>query len=542
MLAETFDYIIVGAGSAGCVVASRLARDRNHKVCVLEAGPMDRNPYIHIPAGFIKTVHDPRINWLYQTEPGEWTGGRRISQPRGKVVGGSGAINGHVFNRGQACDFDGWLERGNTGWGYTDVLPYFKRLETYHGTGNSVFRGSNGPFQVTELNWQHPLTDAFIQSARELGIPANTDYNGANQAGVFPAQRSIYRGRRCSPAQAYLHPALSTGNIDLRPNALATKILFDNGRAKELCYYRGGQQYKLEATREIILCGGVFNTPQLLQLSGVGSSETLNDLAIPVVHHLPGVGQNLRDHCYIPVSARVRNIKSLNERSRGIPLCMEVLKYVFGRRGLLALQPSLCYLSWKSHPELTDNDIQIAYAPASYDTSRDMQLNDYPGVTCAPWQHVPKSKGLVQVCSRDALDPPRIQPNYLQEPSDREVLLAAARLSRDILSARAFSDFFESEDQPGNDVNTDDEWYDYMRQSVSTGYHPVGTCRMAPVSDPTAVVDSELKVHGIQALRVVDASVMPNIPSGNTHASTLMIAEKGSDMILGKPPLPAAEL
>ena len=272
MLAETFDYIIVGAGSAGCVVASRLARDRNHKVCVLEAGPMDRNPYIHIPAGFVKTVHDPRINWLYQTEPGEWTGGRRISQPRGKVVGGSGAINGHVFNRGQACDFDGWLKRGNTGWGYTDVLPYFKRLETYHGTRNSVFRGSNGPLQVTELDWQHPLTDAFIQSARELGIPANTDYNGANQAGVFPAQRSIYRGRRCSPAQAYLHPALSTGNIDLRQNALATKILFDNGRAKELCYRRGGRQYKVEATREIILCGGVFNTPQLLQLSGVGSS------------------------------------------------------------------------------------------------------------------------------------------------------------------------------------------------------------------------------------------------------------------------------
>ena len=225
MLAETFDYIIVGAGSAGCVVASHLARDRNHKVCVLEAVPMDRNPYIHIPAGFVKTVHDPRINWLYQTEPGEWTGGRRISQPRGKVVGGSGAINGHVFNRGQACDFDGWLKRGNPGWGYTDLLPYFKRLETYHGTGDSVFRGSNGPFQVTELDWQHPLTDAFIQSARELGIPANTDYNGANQAGVSAAQRSIYRGRRCSPAQAYLHPALTAGNIDLRVNALATKIL-----------------------------------------------------------------------------------------------------------------------------------------------------------------------------------------------------------------------------------------------------------------------------------------------------------------------------
>ena len=541
-MAETFDYVIVGAGSAGCVVAHRLARQDNLKICVLEAGPKDTNPFIHIPAGFVKTVLDPKLNWLYQTESGDWTPGRRVSQPRGKVLGGSGSINGHIFNRGQRSDFDGWAERGNPGWSYAEVLPYFKRLETYHGDGDERYRGKDGPFQVTEIGWRHPLTEAFIQSANELGIPSNPDYNGADQSGVAYAQRSIYRGKRCSPARAYLYPAIKSGRVSVRTGTLVDKILFEDKRARGVQYERDGVTRTVSATREVIVCGGVFNTPQLLQLSGIGSADLLRDFDIPVIADLPGVGENLRDHCYVPVSARVKGVNSLNERSRGIPLLTEIGKYLLTRRGLLSMQPSIVYLSWKSDPALSANDIQISYAPASYDATNDMQLNTYPGVTCAPWQHCPQSKGFVRIQSTNPREHPKIQPNYLSEESDRKTLLASVRLSRKILRANAFAAYFDYEDMPGDQVQSDDEWLDFARQTASTTYHPMGSCRMGPDSDPTAVVDHELRVRGVEGLRVVDASIMPAMVSGNTNAATLMLAEKASDMILGKPPLPAAEV
>lgn len=538
-MATEFDYVIVGAGSAGCVIAHHLAQQSDTKICLLEAGPMDRNPFIHIPAGFVKTVLDPKVNWLYRCAPGEWTGGRLVSQPRGKVLGGSGSINGHIFNRGQCKDFDGWAERGNPGWSYAEVLPYFKRLETYHGDGEARYRGQAGPFQVTEIDWRHPLMEAFIRVANELGIPSNPDYNGSDQSGVAYAQRSIHRGRRCSPAKAYLHPALKTGRIDLRVEALVDRLNFEDQRATGVTYQRDGKTETVRARQEVILCGGVFNSPQLMQLSGLGPSSLLQDFGIPVIADLAGVGENLRDHCYVPVSARVKGVRSLNERSRGLPLLAEIGKYLVARKGLLSLQPSIVYISWKSDPSLESNDIQISYAPASYDASHDMQLNRYPGVTCAPWQHCPQSSGYVRIQSLDPQEHPTIQPNYLDAEIDRQTLLAAVRLSRAILKSDAFNPWFEYEDLPGGAVQSDDEWLDFAQQNCGTTYHPMGSCRMGPASAPDSVVDHELRVHGVENLRIVDASVMPTMVSGNTNAATLMLAEKAADMILGKTPLTA---
>lgn len=535
-----FDYVIVGAGSAGCVLANRLS-DHGHSICLLEAGPLDRHPLIHIPAGFVYTVRDPKVNWLYQSEPCEYINGRRTSQPRGKVVGGSGSINGHVFNRGQRSDFGGWRDRGNPGWGYADVLPYFKRLETFHGQGDPKYRGNDGPFQVTELDWHHPLLDKFVEAANSLGIPRNPDYNGESQTGIAYAQRSIYRGTRMSPAKAYLHPVLRKAQVELRVDALAERILFDGQRATGIRYLRDGQRQQVNARREVIISGGTFNTPQILQLSGIGPAELLNQHGIEVVRDLPGTGENLRDHCYAPVSVKIRNIKSLNERTHGFGLAREILRYLFQRKGLLALQPSLVYASWKSDPEIPHNDIQISFAPASYDAEKDMALNRYAGATCAPWQHNPNSKGSVRIRSSDGRDHPLIQMNWLDDESDRHTLVAAMKLSRKIFHAKPFAPYFEADDQPGDEVHSDDEWLAYARQTASTAYHPVGTCRMGPDSDTSAVVDHELRVKGVDNLRVVDASIMPRAPSGNTNAATLMIAEKAADMILGKSPLPPAD-
>ena len=336
------------------------------------------------------------------------------------------------------------------------------------------------------------------------------------------------------PAKAYLHPAMKSGLIDLRAEALVEKLLFENRRATGVRYQRDGKSVTVKARREIILCGGVFNSPQLLQLSGVGPASLLRELEIPVVAEIPGVGENLRDHCYVPVSARVKGIRSLNERSRGLPLAVEIAKYLAARKGLLSLQPSIVYLSWKSDPGLTANDIQISYAPASYDPGNDMQLNRYPGVTCAPWQHRPHSKGHVRIRSPEPREHPAIQPNYLTEELDRQVMLASVRLSRAILHSNAFVPYFELEDLPGDKVQSDDEWLDFARQNCSTTYHPMGSCRMGPTSDSSAVVDHKLCVRGIEKLRIVDASIMPTMVSGNTNAATLMLAEKASDMILGK--------
>ncbi|MBS37442.1 MAG: choline dehydrogenase [Thiotrichales bacterium] len=540
--AESFDYVIVGAGSAGCVIANRLVTLGQAKVCVLEAGPRDYNPFIHIPAGFMKTVENPNVNWMYQTEPSRWTDGRRIAQPRGKTLGGSGSINGHIYNRGQRLDYDVWAQLGNVGWSYAEVLPYFKRCEHRIGVGDETYRGREGPFVVTDLDWSHPLLDAFIAGAVDYGLPLNTDYNGATQRGVSVCQRSIYKGRRMSPARAFLHPARRSNLLSVKTEAHVDKLVFNGKRATSVRYFQFGQAKTVEANREVILCGGVFNSPQILHRSGVGAEALLAEIGVPLVHALDGVGEGLRDHCYVPITTRVKNSDSLNERSRGWPLLKEIANYALRRKGILSIQPTLVYITWDSDPQVQNSDIQVTFTPASYHEQYEKGLADYPGMTVGAWQHRAESKGYVRARSSNPYEPPIIQPNYLDAEVDRKALIGASRLARALSTTPQMMHFHAGEVLPGDQVQSDDEWLDFAKRNCSTTYHPVGSCRMGPTSDPNAVVDARLRVHGLENVRVADASIMPTVPSGNTHAPTLMIGEKASDMILGRTPLPAVDL
>ena len=537
---EIFDYIIVGAGSAGSVLANRLSGSAT--VCVLEAGPSDRNPFIHIPAGFMKTLVDPAVNWLYETEPGPGIDGRRIHAPRGKVLGGSSSINGHIYNRGQRLDFDGWAQRGNRGWGYADILPYFKRTERRIGDGDDAFRGRDGGLVVTDLAWRHPLCDAFIDGAVGLGIPRNPDYNGARQEGVGYFQRAIYKGRRVSAARAFLNPARHRRSLDIRTRVHVHRVLFEGRRATGIAYRRGGAIAEIQARREVIVCGGAVNSPQLLQISGIGPAGLLRDIGVPVVHNLPGVGENLRDHYPVRMVARVKGIGTINERVRGVNLLAEVAKYAFARKGVLTLSPSLVHIFWKSDEALDHGDLQMTFTPASYKEGVQSQLDDFPGMTVAVWQQRPESSGYVRARSGDAMKAPAIQPNYLAREYDQRVLLDGMRLGRRLLGTPELAPYYDGEEYPGAGRTGDDELLGFARQMGTTAFHLMGTCAMGPASDPGAVVDDTLRVHGIAGLRVVDASIMPTMPSANTNAATLIIAEKAADMIVGKPPLAAATL
>ena len=509
-----------------------------YTVCVLEAGPTDWNPFIHIPAGFMKTMVNPSINWLYQAEPSHWTGGRAIAVPRGKTLGGSGSINGNVFNRGQRMDYDTWAQRGNPGWGYADVLPYFRRYEQRIGDGDDTFRGREGPIKVTDLGWSHPLCDAFIEGAAELGIPRNADYNGATQEGIAYVQRTIHNRRRVSAARGYLHPAMSRPNLDVRTNAHATRILLDGKRAVGVTYARGGRGgavTELRANREVILCGGAINSPQLLQLSGIGPPGLLQQLGLAVSHPLAGVGENLRDHYTPRFTARSKNAGTVNERSHGLKLVGEVVKYFTGGDSILNLTPTVVYGFWHSNEAIRNHDLQLTFTPASWTDGVQSRLDAEPGFTVASWQQRPESKGWVRATSADPFDAPVIQPNYLAEEEDRRVLLAGMKLSRRLLRTRALAPYFDYELYPGDAVQSDDALLEVARQRGTTTFHVMGTCRMGPESDPTAVVDDQLRVRGLQGLRVIDASIMPSMLSANLNAAAMMIGEKGADLVLGKP-------
>ena len=534
---QTFDYVIVGAGSAGSVLANRLTADGKTTVCVLEAGPRDWHPYIHIPAGFIKTYHDPRVNWLYSMEPSAWTGGRRILAPRGKTLGGSSSINGHIYNRGQSMDFDTWAQLGNRGWGYADVLPYFRRMERRIGEGDPVFRGRDGALAVTDIDWRHPLCDAFIAGAVAAGIPRNPDYNGKAQEGIAYAQRTILNGRRMSAARAFLHPAMRRPNLRVVTHAHTTNIILEGKRAVGVRYLkggRGGTADTVHAQREVILSAGSYNSPQLLLLSGIGPPSHLQALGISVRHALAGVGENLRDHYAPRFVARVKNMDTINERSRGLKLAGEITKWMFTRRGILSLSPTHVYCFWRSDPAVASCDIQLTFTPASYREGVQGELEREPGMTVASWQQRPESKGYVRLRSSDPFEAPLIQPNYLALESDRRVLLAAMRLARRLLKSKPLEPYYGREDFPGPGVESDDELLGAAKQRGTTTFHPAGTCRMAPAGDPVAVVDEELRVHGLERLRVIDASIMPTMLSANLNAATLMIAEKASDLVLGR--------
>ena len=536
---ENFDYIIIGAGSAGCILANRLSESGKYSICLIEAGPSDYNPFIHIPAGFIKTLYNPKVNWMYKAEPSYWTANRSIDVPRGKTLGGSSSINGHIYNRGQRMDYDSWAQKGNNGWGYFDVLPYFKRCEQRIGYGDDTFRGREGVLQVTDLNYQHPLCDAFIAGAGELGIPINNDYNGAVQEGISYVQRTTYKRRRVSTARAFLHPVKSRSNLEIKTNTLVCRVVVENKKALGVELRGKGNQSNenyISANREVIISAGAINSPHLLQLSGIGSSELLKSIGVEVLHELSGVGENLRDHYAPRFCGRVKNLSTINEQSKGLAMVGEVVKYFLGGKSILNLSPSMVYGFWHSNPGLKTNDLQFVFAPASYKLGNHGLLADHPGFTVAAWQHRPESKGWVRARSADPIEQPLIQPNYLSEEVDRKVTVAAMKLSRELMQSNALKPFFDGEEYPGAEIQSDDELLDAARHWGSTTYHVMGTCRMGPASDPTAVVDDTLKVRGIESLRVIDASIMPSMLSANLNAGTMMIAEKGADLILGKTP------
>ncbi|WOH83603.1 GMC family oxidoreductase N-terminal domain-containing protein [Bradyrhizobium sp. BEA-2-5] len=541
---ETFDYVIIGAGSAGSVLTNRLSEDAATRVCVLEAGPRDWHPYIHLPAGFIKTFHMKSINWAYQQEPGPWTGGRSIYAPRGKTLGGSSSINGHIYNRGQRMDFDTWAQMGNRGWGYADVLPYFRRMERRIGEGDDTYRGRDGNLTVTTMDWRDPLCEAFMEGAVSLGIPRNPDYNGKTQEGVSYCQRTILNGRRVSAATAFLHPARRRPNVDVRTHAHATEIVFEGKRAVGVRYNRGGKHgdpLEVRANKEVILSGGAYNSPQLLQLSGVGSPDLLQQHGIAVRHALP-VGEGLQDHYAPRTVARVKDIKTINELRRGFSLWIEALKWATQRKGLLSLSPTMVYCFWHSGESAESSDLQLTFTPASYKEGVQGQLEDEPGMTVASWQQRPESRGYVRIRSSDPFAPPIIQTNYLDAELDRRVVVGGMKLARRLLASEPLSPYYAYEDFPGPKVTSDDELLAAATERGTTTFHPGCTCRMGPADSTWAVVDDQLRVHGLEGLRVIDASVMPRMISANLNASTLMIADKASDMIRGKAPEAAAKL
>jgi choline dehydrogenase len=544
-MADEFDYVIVGAGSAGCILANRLSADGKHTVCLLEAGPPDWNPYLHIPAGFIKTLTNPNVAWQYEAEPSHGTAGRNIAVPRGKTLGGSSSINGHIYNRGQRMDFDSWAQRGNHGWGYQDILPYFQRCERRIGGGDDQFRGRDGNLTVTDLNYTHPLCESFIQGAHEIGIPLNPDYNGQAQEGISYVQRTVAGGRRMSAARAFLNPAKSRKNLTVRTSAHATRLLLDGKRAVGCKYAKGGAggpRIQVRAAKEVIVSGGAINSPQLLQLSGIGPGALLQEHGIEVIHALPGVGENLRDHYAPRFSVRVKNIETLNERSRGLKLGAEIAKYFLGGKSIVNLSPSMVYGFWHANPSIKSNDLQFIFSPASYKVGHHGLLDDHPGFTVACWQHRPESTGYVRIKSSDPFATPIIQPNYLGHEEDKRLVVEAMKLSRKLINTSPMQPYLDGEEYPGEAIQSDAELLEAARHYGNTTFHVMGSCRMGPASDPTAVVDDQLRVHGMEGLRVIDASIMPAMVSANLNAATMMIAEKGADMILGKAALEAVAL
>lgn len=532
---DTFDYVIVGAGAAGCVLANRLSADAQARVCVLEAGGDDRHPLIHIPAGFVKTLYGDRFLWPFQTEPAPGLGGRSIALPQGKVVGGSSSVNGMVYNRGQRADFDVWAQMGNRGWGFDDLLPYFNRSETRIAPGNTSHRGQSGELPVTDSDWLNPLAEAFLAAAAGAGIPRAPDYNSGLQFGAGYFQRYIHKGKRVSSAKAFLRPALKRPNLSLRTRAQVAALEMEGTRVTGVRYRDGsGVEHTVAAAREVILSAGAANSPKILQISGIGAPDHLREIGVPVRHALAGVGENLRDHYSVRMTARAKNVRTINEFARWPRLPLEVAKWAMGRPSVLALCPTIAFVHGKSHPSLGDADLRILFTPGSYQDGKVYVLDEFPGLTCGAAQPRPESVGHVRARSADPAEPPAIQPNYLAAETDQRITLAGLRLAREILHRPELAPYFDRETLPGPQVQSDDELLDFARRKGNTGYHLVGTAKMGPATDTRAVVDDQLRVHGLQGLRVIDASVMPMLPSANTFAATLAIAEKGADLVRGR--------
>ncbi|WP_315747794.1 MULTISPECIES: choline dehydrogenase [unclassified Bradyrhizobium] len=524
-----FDYVVVGAGSAGCVLANRLSADGKHKVLLLEAGPKDTNIWIHVPLGYGKLFKDKTVNWMYQTEPEPGLDGRSVFQPRGKVLGGSSSINGLLYVRGQHEDYNRWRQRGNVGWGYDDVLPYFKRAENQQ-RGADDYHAVSGPLPVSDWRHDDPLSEAFVKAAVEAGLPYNPDFNGATQEGAGFFQTTTLRGRRASSAFCYLRPAKRRANLHIETDALAQRIVFEGRRARAVEFRQHGRVRTARARREILVASGAYNSPQLLQLSGVGPAELLKRHGIDIVLDAPGVGNDLQDHMQVRIVMRCSQRITLNDIvHHPLRRVLAGAHYVAFRKGPLTIAAGTAGAFFKTDPRLASPDIQIHFIPFSTDKMGE-QLHTYSGFTASVCQLRPESRGSLKIRSADPAAPPEIRINYLASETDRRANVDGLRILRKILAAPALQPYVTDEAYPGSKVIADEDILAYCRQTGSTIYHPTSTCRMG--NDALAVVDERLRVRGIEGLRVVDASIMPDLVSGNTNAPVIMIAEKASDMIL----------
>jgi choline dehydrogenase len=522
-----YDYIIVGSGSAGSVLANRLSARPEIKVLLLEAGGSDNSFYVRMPAG-IANLSGPRFNWGYETAPQAAMKGRRMYWPRGRLIGGSSSVNAMVYMRGQPADYDHWRQLGNAGWSYDDVLPYFKKAERNERL-HDRFHGADGPLNVAERPYTNPLSHAFVEAAQQAGLPFNPDFNGALQLGCGLFQVTQKNGRRWSAASAYLHPAAARENLTIVTKAQATRVLIENGRAVGVEYARGRRRHTARASQEVVLAAGAINSPQLLLLSGIGPAEELRARGVSVVHDLPGVGKNLQDHLNVNIVQRAKRGSALDGKNRGLAPIGVALEYLFYGTGPGTSNVAEAGAFAVSALGAATPDIQYHFIPAQVVNHARTPM-DGDGVTVHACCLRPQSRGEIRLASTDPLHPPVTDPNYLAADYDLKVLIAGLRQGRDILAAQAFKPWLGEERLPGPAVQSNAELEDFIRATAETEYHPVGTCKMG--SDPMAVVDEKLRVRGIERLRVIDASIMPAIVSGNTNAPVIMIAEKGAEMML----------
>jgi choline dehydrogenase len=535
---ETFDYIVVGAGSAGCVLASRLTEDRRSSVLVLEYGGSDRSIFIQMPAALSIPMNSKTYTWGYRSEPEPHLGGRRVACPRGKVLGGSSSINGMVYVRGHPLDFERWEEEGAKGWGYRNVLPYFRRAESFGGQADA-YRGDAGPLATSHGRKCNPLYEAFIEAGRQAGYAVSADLNGERQEGFGPLDMTVRDGVRSSTANAYLRPAIKRPNLEVVTHALASRIAFEGRRAVGVYYRRRGRELRANARREVILCGGPINSPQLLKLSGVGPAGELRSLGIDVVADRSGVGENLQDHLEFTFQVASKQPITLFSHTGSIKRALIGAEWLIRGRGLGASNHFEAGGFIRSRAGVRYPDIQFHFLPiaVAYDGSTLAREHGFQAHV-GPMRS--KSRGSVRLRSPDSAEPPRIQFNYMSDPDDWIEMRACVRLTREIFAQRAFDPYRGREMMPGADCVGDEAIDAFVRQHVDSAYHPSCTCKMGSSTDPSAVVDSETRVIGVEALRVVDSSIMPSITNGNLNAPTIMIAEKAADMIRGLDPLPAS--